>query len=153
MPSDEDCLPFPEKLKSLREKRGWSMNELARRASVSPSIVHDLEKGKRTAGRKIFAKLATAFGYQAIDADLFVSTALECASKQKTLDRSREWPTAFSNWMVLCLKAHGVERDEICGWRLKSEPGSGMAPDLLIELKEQKLVIIQLKATAIDEQV
>ena len=136
-----------EKLKTLREKHGWSMNELARRANVSPSIVHDLEKGKRNAGRVVFGKLAHAFGLEGTDADLFVSSALAEASTQRTLDPVREWPDGFANWLITSLKSQGIERDQISKWRVKPRDEKDVGPDLVLHLESGKQVIFQLKST------
>ena len=50
-----------EKLKALREARGWSQRELAQRAHVRQALISELESGKRgdTTGHNLTA-LATA---------------------------------------------------------------------------------------------
>jgi len=44
-----------EKLKALRDARGWSQQELAREASVRQSLISELERGKKkdTTGRNL----------------------------------------------------------------------------------------------------
>src|SRR5438094_672225 len=50
-----------EKLKALREARGWSQHELAQRAHVRQALVSELESGKKedTTG-SVFRRLARA---------------------------------------------------------------------------------------------
>ena len=50
-----------EKLKALREARGWSQHELAQRARVRQALVSELESGKKedTTG-SVFRRLARA---------------------------------------------------------------------------------------------
>ncbi len=53
---------FSANLTALRESRGWSRDELARRASLNPSAVHRLEDGSRQPRLGSILKLADAFG-------------------------------------------------------------------------------------------
>ena len=56
-------MTFGERLQELRELRGWSRTELARRAEVSHTLVTLIEQGKRpnpTLG--VLRKLAAALG-------------------------------------------------------------------------------------------
>ena len=50
-----------EKLKALREARGWTQQELAQRAHVRPALLSELETGKKedTTGR-VLRRLARA---------------------------------------------------------------------------------------------
>ncbi len=51
-----------EKLRALREDKFLSNRELAKRASVSPTTVLNLEAGKAEAQRRTVRKLAHALG-------------------------------------------------------------------------------------------
>src|SRR6266581_9317166 len=37
-----------ERIKTLRDQRGWNQQELARRAHVRPALISELESGKKT---------------------------------------------------------------------------------------------------------
>lgn len=55
--------PLTLRIKELRERRGWSQAELARRAGVAQPIVNRLERGKtRTPSLDNLEKLADALG-------------------------------------------------------------------------------------------
>jgi y4mF family transcriptional regulator len=51
-------------VRELREERGWSQAELARRASVSRTFVIDLESGKSTVETSKFMDVFQALGYE-----------------------------------------------------------------------------------------
>lgn len=51
---------FPNRLKSLREKRGWSQRKLAMEANVSQPFISGLELGNKNPTILIVKKLATA---------------------------------------------------------------------------------------------
>ena len=54
------------RLAELREARGWSLRDLARRAGLSPSTVADLEKGAQPDLGTMFA-LQAAYGFRSIE--------------------------------------------------------------------------------------
>jgi transcriptional regulator with XRE-family HTH domain len=45
-----------------RENRGWSLSELAERASVSRAMIHKVEKGNSSPTANLLGKLSGAFG-------------------------------------------------------------------------------------------
>ncbi|MDZ4091691.1 MAG: helix-turn-helix domain-containing protein [Arthrobacter sp.] len=51
-------------VRELREERGWSQVELARRANVSRTFVIDLESGKSTVETSKFMDVFQALGYE-----------------------------------------------------------------------------------------
>ena len=52
-----------ERIRIIRERRGWSQNELARRARVTQALISELESGKRkdVTGRTL-RRLAESLG-------------------------------------------------------------------------------------------
>ncbi|HTL71352.1 MAG TPA: helix-turn-helix transcriptional regulator [Candidatus Eisenbacteria bacterium] len=52
---------FSRKLKSMREKDGYSTIELAKRSRLSRQHIRDLERGSKYATLKTLCKLANAF--------------------------------------------------------------------------------------------
>lgn len=55
-------VPFPEQLKFIRKKRGWSQEELARNLGVSLNTVQRWEMGKNRPSRMAIEKLKPLLG-------------------------------------------------------------------------------------------
>ena len=53
---------FGAAVRSFRQERGWSQDDLADRAGLQPTYVSDLERGRRSPGMSTQARLASAFG-------------------------------------------------------------------------------------------
>jgi len=51
---------FGARIKQLRERRGWSQDELARRAGLNSSYVGRIERAERNITLKVVEKLAKA---------------------------------------------------------------------------------------------
>jgi len=50
------------RIKSLREVRGWTQEQLAERAALQRSYLGDLEVGRRNPSVRTLVKVANAFG-------------------------------------------------------------------------------------------
>jgi transcriptional regulator with XRE-family HTH domain len=53
-------LSVGERLRRLREEHGYSMRQLARRASVSPSLISEVERGRVEPSISVLKRLATS---------------------------------------------------------------------------------------------
>jgi transcriptional regulator with XRE-family HTH domain len=51
-----------ERIKVLRDARGWTQEQLAERAAMQRSYLGDLELGRRNPSVRTLVKLANAFG-------------------------------------------------------------------------------------------
>lgn len=92
------------KLKTLRENRGWSQGELAKRAGVTKSAISTYELGVRTPSANVLCAFAKALGVSA-DYLLGLSSA-RCVD----LDGLSEHDERLVRELVESLKAHGKER-------------------------------------------
>lgn len=51
-----------ERIKALREARGWTQEQFAERAAIQRSYLGDLELGRRNPSVRMLVKVANAFG-------------------------------------------------------------------------------------------
>lgn len=58
---EEGLLNFGERIKTLRDLRGWTQDELAERSGLSKPYLSRLESGKRERSDGAIKKLAAAF--------------------------------------------------------------------------------------------
>jgi len=55
------CVRLGRKIRFLREKRGWTQQQLADMTGIGRVHVSELENGKREAGLRMLEKLASSF--------------------------------------------------------------------------------------------
>jgi transcriptional regulator with XRE-family HTH domain len=76
-----DALPaldLPARVRSERSRRGWSLDELARRSGVSRAMISKIERGAASPTAELLAKLAV--GFEVTLASLFAPAAAEAAA-------------------------------------------------------------------------
>jgi len=66
-----------ERIKALRDARGWTQEQLAERAAIQRSYLGDLELGRRNPSVRTLVKVANAFG-------IAVAELLEGGRKDRT---------------------------------------------------------------------
>jgi transcriptional regulator with XRE-family HTH domain len=75
------------RIRTERESRGWSLTDLAEKASVSRAMIHKIERGESSPTANLLGKLSGAFG-------LSMSTLLARAEiKEGRLLRMKDQPT------------------------------------------------------------
>ena len=57
---NKDILKFSAKLRTIREKKGWSQGELSRQSGIHRTYISGIEKGLRNPSLKNIYKLAQA---------------------------------------------------------------------------------------------
>jgi transcriptional regulator with XRE-family HTH domain len=57
----------PSRLRGMRQARGWSQSELARRSGIVRPAISNYEAGKREPTDRVLATLATALDFAAAD--------------------------------------------------------------------------------------
>ncbi|WP_432155576.1 helix-turn-helix domain-containing protein [Streptomyces sp. bgisy153] len=57
----------PSRLRGLRQARGWSQSELARRSGIVRPAISNYEAGKREPTDRVLAVLAAALDFEADD--------------------------------------------------------------------------------------
>ena len=61
------CVRLGRRIRLLREKRGWTQQQLADMTGIGRVQVSELENGKREAGLRMLEKLAASFEVKVSD--------------------------------------------------------------------------------------
>lgn len=59
-PIEERCLALGKNIRKLREKKGWTQEELSEKADMHVSYIGQIERGLRYPSLKIIFKIADA---------------------------------------------------------------------------------------------
>ena len=65
MKNKDSLKKFARKVQSLRLKKGWSQEELGRRAGLHRTYIGHIERGEKNIGLKNLEKIAKALGVEA----------------------------------------------------------------------------------------
>jgi transcriptional regulator with XRE-family HTH domain len=90
-------------VKRLRQSREWNQTELAYHAGLAPSVISQIENGKRSPSARTLGKLAEAFGVEV--ADLFPKAETPLWSEELS-ERDERWSHVFREW----LQEHNARR-------------------------------------------
>lgn len=74
-PSTGDAYDFPQMLQSLRDQRGLSKADLAKRTGCDPSTITRFEQGSRAPDRETIIQLAESMVLPLIDRDRLLAAA------------------------------------------------------------------------------
>lgn len=64
---EERCLALGKNIKKLREKKGWTQEELSERADIHISYIGQIERGLRYPSLKINFRIADALEVKIVD--------------------------------------------------------------------------------------
>jgi transcriptional regulator with XRE-family HTH domain len=78
MVDDLPALDLPARLRGERARRGWSIEELARRSGVSRAMISKIERGAASPTAELLGRLAV--GFEVTLASLFAPAAAEAAA-------------------------------------------------------------------------
>jgi transcriptional regulator with XRE-family HTH domain len=82
---DDPAAQIAQRVRSERERRGWSLGDLAERSDVSKAMLSKIEREEVSATAVILARIATAFG-------VTLAELLAPPVKAERLLRAREQP-------------------------------------------------------------
>lgn len=81
-------MEIKDRIKYLREKKGWSISILAQRAKVGRSTISNIETGRNKPATDVIIKLADAFE---VSTDHLLGVDKEVISTSKTKDKELFW--------------------------------------------------------------
>lgn len=93
-----------QEVRRLRQERGWNQTELAFRSRLAPSVISQIENGKRNPSAGTLKKLAKALEVEV--ADLFSKAQAplpleESVSPKRSLEELHAEAECITNWLVM----------------------------------------------------
>lgn len=139
------------KLAKARAERGWSLQQLASRAGLSPAAVHKIEKGGITPTIATLMKLAAALGKT-------VSYFIEESDPLRpvTVVRADERATLYTSKRGLSLANISGRYGPffVAGAEATLEPGADSGPDPMVHPGEELVLVLEGEMTfVIDDEV
>jgi transcriptional regulator with XRE-family HTH domain len=139
------------KLAKARAERGWSLQQLATRAGLSPAAVHKIEKGGITPTIATLMKLAAALGKT-------VSYFIEESDPLRpvTVVRSDQRATLYTSKRGLTLSNISGRYGPffVAGAEAVLEPGADSGPDPMVHPGEELVLVLEGEMTfVIDDEV
>jgi transcriptional regulator with XRE-family HTH domain len=107
MPTDTLAVRFGHRLRQLREAKGWSQEELAKRAKLHRTHISLIETAKRSVQLDTVERLATALGVQA--ADLFLPGPVAAAPATRTDSDELDRLLPFVREYQTLATKHGID--------------------------------------------
>jgi transcriptional regulator with XRE-family HTH domain len=128
---------FGKLLRQLRDDRGWTVRELARRADLAFPNVALMESGKRACGAQVAEKLAWALGLDGREAAELRWQAAQ-TSKRKPTETALRYSPALWRWLAPALAAQQVRPDAV---ELATEQGE----QLRLVLQDGRVAYVRLQ--------
>ena len=85
--------PLSQRIKELRQEKGWTQQELAKAAELAKPLISMLETGERHPSEEVLKKLCIAFGVQ--ESDILNEEVKNKAIEEIKKAETREVLTAY----------------------------------------------------------
>jgi transcriptional regulator with XRE-family HTH domain len=97
MVDEPSRVDLPARLRSERARRGWSIDELARRSGVSRAMISKIERGAASPTAELLGRLAV--GFEVTLASLFAPASAEAAPPLARRDEQPVWRDPSSGYV------------------------------------------------------
>ena len=135
---------FGQTLSDLRVKQNLTVQQLADRADVNPTLISGLQNNNRTIGENNARRIGRALELTGTELDAFVYLAIN-AAKDRVLEAFRTYPAEVINLVALELNRAGIGPDVVSRCVLHPKLQDGLTPDAAIYLKDGRSALIEIK--------
>ena len=137
---------FATTLTSLRGRLNLSVQQLADKAKVNPTLVSGLQNNRRQVGENNARRLGMALNLSGRELENFVYAAINLCT-EKVLDECKGFPAEVLNLCARHLQEQGINADHVNRCVLKPKLQDGREPDAVVYLKDGRTALIELKIT------
>ena len=137
---------FGNTLTTLRARLNLTVQDLANKAKVNPTLVSGLQNAKRQIGENNARKLGSALNLSGGELENFVYAAInECS--ERVMDDCKMYPAEVLNLCARHLQEQGISGEQISRCVLKPKLQDGREPDAVVYLIDGRTALIELKIT------
>jgi len=128
----------------LRNRMNLSVQELADKASLPPTLISGLQSNNRHIGENNARRLGLALNLSGRELDVFVYDAINRCS-EKLLEDCKKYPAEIINLAAKHLQAHGIDGEQVIRCVLKPKLQDGSEPDAMVFLNDGTTAFVELK--------
>jgi len=137
---------FANTLTAHRNRLNLTVQTLADKAKVNPTLVSGLQNNKRQVGENNARRLGIALNLSGKELENFVYAAInECS--EKVMEQNKPYPAEVLNLCAKQLQESGIDGDQISRCVLKPKLQDGREPDAIVYMNDGRAALIELKIT------
>lgn len=137
---------FGNTLTTLRNRMNLTVQDLANKAKVNPTLVSGLQNSRRQIGENNARRLGMALDLSGVELENFVYAAInECS--EKIMENCKPYPAEVLNLCARHLQEQGIDGEQIDRCVLKPKLQDGREPDAVVYLNDGRTALIELKIT------
>lgn len=123
-----------------------TVQDLANKAKVNPTLVSGLQNSRRQIGENNARRLGMALDLSGVELENFVYAAInECS--EKIMENCKPYPAEVLNLCARHLQEQGIDGEQIDRCVLKPKLQDGREPDAVVYLNDGRTALIELKIT------
>jgi transcriptional regulator with XRE-family HTH domain len=134
---------FGERLNDLRTEKNLTVQQLADRADVNPTLISGLQNNNRTIGENNARRIGVALGLTGIELEDFIYLAIN-AAKEKVLDEFKSYPAEVLNLVAHELCQSGIAPDMVNRCIRNPKLQGGLNPNAAVYLKDGRSALIEI---------
>ena len=137
---------FGTTLNTLRKQKNLTVQQLADRAEVNPTLISGLQRHNRTIGENNARRIGEALELTGKDLEEFIYLALN-AAKDRVLFEHRCFPAEILNLVAHELQQSGIGPEMVNRCVLNPILHGGLNPDAAVYLKDGRSALIEIKVS------
>jgi len=137
---------FANTLTAHRNRLKLTVQSLADKAKVNPTLVSGLQNSRRQIGENNARRLGVALNLSGRELENFVYAAInECS--EKIMENCKPYPAEVLNLCAKHLQEQGINADNVTRCVLKPKLQDGKEPDAIVYMNDGRTALIELKIT------
>ena len=137
---------FANTLTAHRNRLNLTVQSLADKAKVNPTLVSGLQNSRRQVGENNARRLGMALDLSGKELESFVYAAINGCT-EKVMEDCKQYPAEALNLCAKQLQESGIGGEQISRCVLKPKLQDGREPDAIVYMNDGRTALIELKIT------